>query len=214
MYSKRYLTNEGYLRYQKQKKCKECSKQFNPSRTMQTYCGYKCSNTVTNRRSSKKAMKKLICLACKKPFTKRASDIKIYPNSMAKKKGRYCSHQCWKDKTQTIKSLKLKAWHLFSTYIKNRDNWTCFTCNKYEKGRGMHGGHFISRRHNATLFDERNVHAQCASCNMYRNGEIHLYAQKLIKLHGVEWLDKLIQDSKNVKKFTREELRGLCEQYK
>lgn len=214
MYSKRYETPDGKVRYIKPKNCKECGSEFNPSKTTQTYCSYKCSNAVTNRKKSTKAAIQLSCLACKKSFTKRASDLRIYPGSLATKKYRYCSHQCWKNKTQTVSSLKKKAWLLFSLYIKNRDNWTCFTCGKYETGRNMHGGHFISRRYNATLFDERNVHAQCASCNMFRNGEPHIYAQKLSRLYGNDWLDQLIEDSKVVKKFTRQELLDLCKKYK
>lgn len=78
----------------------------------------------------------------------------------------------------------------------------------------MHGGHFISRRYNATIFDERNVHAQCAGCNMFRNGELHLYAQKLIELHGHDWFDKLVNDGKAIKKFTKPELLELLSLYR
>lgn len=197
------------------KKCKECKQLFeSPTVKMRAFCSHKCSNTHGNRKRSEALRKELTCLACKKKFFKRPSDIKIYAGSQAKNKFRYCSHTCWKTKTQTVSSLKKKAWLIFSTFIKERDNWTCFTCGKYEKGKNMHGGHFISRRHNATLFDERNVHAQCAGCNMFRNGEPHIYAQNLIRLHGYEWLDKLIEDSKMVKKFTKDELLGICEKYK
>lgn len=214
MYSKRYTTESGRIRYVKPKQCRECKIQYNPSRTLQTFCSYKCSNAVTNRKSSTKAARELVCLSCKCVFTKRVSDLKIYPGSPAKNKYRYCSTECWKLKSQNISSLKKKVWGLFSLYIKNRDSWTCFTCDKTDKSRNMHGGHFISRRYNATLFDERNVHAQCAGCNMFRNGELHIYTQKLIRLYGPEWLDQLIEDSKVIKKFTRQELLSLCDKYR
>lgn len=198
----------------RQKSCKECKVVFEhfTART-RSYCSHKCANTYLNREKSKKLKKVIKCKSCRKVFEKRPSDLKLY-NSAAKNKYRYCSHQCWKDGTQTVSSLKKKAWLIFSMYIKERDNWTCFTCGKYEKGKNMHGGHFVSRRHNATLFDERNVHAQCAACNMFRNGEPHVYAQKLIKTHGLDWFEKLIEDSKQTKKFTVSELRDLCEKYK
>lgn len=199
----------------KNKKCKVCEVVFEYYTSKpRSYCSHKCANTFLNNKRSKKIEKVLKCKSCMKVFTKRPSDLKIYKNTLAKNKYKYCSHDCWKEGTQTVSSLKKKAWLIFSMYIKERDNWTCFTCGKYEKGRNMHGGHFISRRHNATLFDERNVHAQCAGCNMFRNGEPHIYAQKLIKIHGADWLDNLIEDSKQVKKFTREELRELCVKYK
>lgn len=196
------------------KKCKECKSDFeSPTYKMRSFCSHKCSNTYGNRKRSEQLQQKRVCRSCAKVFYKRPSDLKLY-KSAAKNKHQYCSIKCWKDKTQTIRSLKIKAWGVFSLYIKNRDNWTCFTCGKHEQSRNMHGGHFISRRHNSTLFDERNVHAQCSGCNMYRNGEPHLYAQKLAKIHGHEWLDKLIEDSKVTKKFTREELLEICEKYK
>lgn len=197
----------------KTKKCRECGKDFSPSKTTQVFCGHKCSNIAGNKKRSLEKQKTIICLWCKESFVKRPSDVKIYNGSLAKNKYRYCSRKCLNNGTQTISSLKKKVWGVFTLYIKERDHWTCFTCGKHEEGPTMHGGHFISRRHNATLFDERNVHAQCAGCNMFRNGELHIYAQKLLHLYGQEWLDKLIEDSKQEKKFTREELRGLCVKY-
>lgn len=78
----------------------------------------------------------------------------------------------------------------------------------------MHAGHFISRRHNATLFDEMNVHAQCAGCNTFRNGQPHIYAAKLIQKYGEKEFQNLVRRSLIVKKFTRQELLSLIEIYK
>lgn len=201
-------------RYKKQKKCKECSVLFNPSRPLQAYCSYRCSITATNRQKKVRAERPLICLVCKVTFVKRASDLKVYAGSLAKNRYRYCSTACYRAKIQTIRSLKIKAWGSFTKYIKERDNWTCFTCGKYDKSPQMHGGHFISRRYNATLFDEMNVHAQCAGCNMYRGGELHIYAERIISKYGQQAFFDLIERGKQVKKFTKQDLLSICERYK
>jgi len=184
-----------------------------PNKQLQVYCGHKCSNMVTNRKLSERLKVNLVCAACKKEFTKRPSDLKIYPGSLSKNKHKYCSKKCEHEMTRTVTSIKKKAWAAFSLYIKNRDNWTCFTCGKYERSSNMHAGHFISRRHNSTLFDERNVHAQCSLCNAFRNGEPHIYAEKLINIYGHAFLLEMIAKSKQIKKFTRQELLDICTKY-
>lgn len=194
------------------KNCKECGNEFESlTYKMRAFCSHRCANKATNRKN--RAIKSVIkCLNCDKYFARRPGDIKrnrVY----SKGRLRYCSPGCFHQKQQTVSSLKKVVWTNFSKYIKERDNWTCFTCDKYIKGAQMHGGHYISRRYNATLFDERNVHAQCSSCNMFKNGEPHIYTQKLLKIHGYEWLEKLIEDSKIPKKFTKAELLELKEVY-
>lgn len=119
-----------------------------------------------------------------------------------------------KKRPLNISSLKKKVWIVFSRYIRERDNWTCFTCGKMERGSQMHAGHFISRSHASTLFHEMNVHAQCASCNMFRNGQPHLYAEKLIRIHGEEKFMELVALGRKTKKFTATELLELYDKYK
>ena len=118
-------------------------------------------------------------------------------------------------KNKTIRELKKDAWKIFSKWIRKRDNYVCFTCGK--KGdksmRGMHAGHFISRRHNATLFNEKNVNSQCMYCNMYDYGASGKYAQNLIKKYGVGIIDELVAESKKIKKWTKEELELIIKKY-
>ena len=196
------------------KKCKECGKEFESWRCkIRAYCSYDCSNQAIGRRRTEKLTKEIVCKICGKIFKKRPSDLKKYKRNQSKR-GQYCSRECWRAKVQTISSLKKKVWIVFSLYIRNRDNWQCFTCGKIEKGRGMHAGHFISRSHANTLFDEMNVHAQCASCNMFRNGEPDLYAAKLIKIHGEKEFLDLIKRGRIAKSFTKPELLEIHDHYK
>ncbi len=80
-------------------------------------------------------------------------------------------------KTTTSK-LKAKLDKLFSEYIRKRDSdhrgmCKCISCGKEAPafGGSIHAGHFMSRRHLATRWDEKNVNSQCAGCNTFRGGE-------------------------------------------
>lgn len=92
-------------------------------------------------------------------------------------------------KKPSISSLKKKLWVEFSLYIRNRDNWTCFTCGRKAEGSGLHAGHFISKSIGgiSLYFHEENVHAQCYNCNINLSGNIWEYGQRL----GKETVDKL-----------------------
>jgi len=80
-----------------------------------------------------------------------------------------------------ISKLKRKLWTVFSKYIKERDDYICFTCGRKAEGSGMHAGHFISKSVGGMLlyFHEDNVHAQCYNCNINLSGNQYIYGQKL-----------------------------------
>lgn len=78
----------------------------------------------------------------------------------------------------------------------------------------MHAGHFISRTHTATMFDEMNCRAQCMNCNIWGYGNAGIFAQKLIKEHGQEAFDNLVKRSKELKQFDVKELEEIYERYK
>jgi len=82
-----------------------------------------------------------------------------------------------------ISKLKKKLWKVFSKYIRERDNYTCFTCGKQNYGKGMHAGHFIPKSVGGmTLyFHEENVRAQCYHCNINLGGNQYIYGKKLGK---------------------------------
>jgi len=123
-------------------------------------------------------------------------------------------------KTKSIGKLKKEAWDVFSLYTRMRDCLrtratldfgNCITCTKLVRRNEADAGHFIGRTHNATFFDERNVHLQCKHCNI--TGETLKYRREIIRLYGegidVELEDKAIEK----KKFTRAELIELKELY-
>lgn len=61
---------------------------------------------------------------------------------------------------------------------------TCATCGAKVPIKSAHAGHFISRKHLATRFHEKNVHAQCFACNIHRGGEQYAHSLHIDKTYG------------------------------
>ena len=104
--------------------------------------------------------------------------------------------------------LKLKAWNLFSQWIRLRDAdkdgyVSCVTCGKrsHWKGEGMQAGHFISGRTLSLLFDPRNCHNQCYGCNVGQNGSYVEYFLYMEKRYGREVIDELRQLKGETRKY-------------
>jgi len=74
-------------------------------------------------------------------------------------------------------------------------------------------GHAIGGRTNQVLFDEEIIRPQCKRCNIFLQGNYPQFTTNLIKEKGLKWWEKKLEDSKKVKKFTKEELKNLCEYY-
>lgn len=119
-----------------------------------------------------------------------------------------------KSKKLSVRQLKVKLDTVFSKFIRTRDNWTCYTCGKHGVGGQIHCGHFISRSHNSTRYDEMNCNAQCVACNVFKDGNMGEYALRLIKDYGEEEFEALILRGRDIKQFTTHELENLIEEYK
>jgi len=114
-----------------------------------------------------------------------------------------------KVKEKSVSFWKKKAWAVFSKWIRERDNYTCYTCGKqYIGGHSMQAGHFISRSHNNTLFDEQNVHAQCYHCNVIKRGNMGEYAFRLIEELGNVGFQDLLARGRDFKQW---DVNGLKE---
>jgi len=110
---------------------------------------------------------------------------------------------------------------VFSEYIRlrnadNNGNVTCFTCGKVEywKRKGMQAGHFQSRKHYATRWDEINVQVQCSGCNVFKYGEQYKFALNLDKQFGDGTAEELFIKAKEIVKFSTKELETLITYYK
>tara|TARA_R110000824_G_scaffold10830_1_gene47398 strand:- start:3 stop:410 length:408 start_codon:yes stop_codon:yes gene_type:complete len=105
---------------------------------------------------------------------------------------------------KTISKLKKELDAIFSLFIRLRDATDeglvqCFTCRKVSHYKsGMQNGHFQSRKHYSTRWDETNCQTQCVGCNMFRAGEQYKFAIALESKYGegtaeeLEWLARTI----------------------
>ncbi len=120
------------------------------------------------------------------------------------------------------KKLVAKLDDVFQMYIRYRDNWTCCCCkthidpNSEGAKTKMHAGHYVGRGALALRWDERNVHAQCSTCNMQQNyyGVDPRYTQLIIRKYGDGILDYLATHKFQKVKYSCEELEEKIAEYK
>ncbi len=119
-------------------------------------------------------------------------------------------------KKKTLKYWKNKIDKPFHEYIRRRDvdNNTgycnCISCDKKVHFTETDAGHFISRQHLITRYDERNVHAQCRKCNRFEYGRQYEYSLAL----GSELSDELLHKSRSILKMSDQEWQELFELFK
>ncbi len=117
-------------------------------------------------------------------------------------------------KKPSRKTIVNKLDKVFSEYIRRRYAKNgiaeCVTCGKKDHWKNLQAGHFMSRKHYATRWDEENVEVQCMACNVYRYGEQYLFAKHL----GQEKADELLAKSRTMVKLKDWELEEMIEIYK
>jgi len=124
---------------------------------------------------------------------------------------------------QLISKLKEEVVDLFQLYIRYRDDFTCcccgyhIDCNNPESKKLIHAGHFISRTIKQLLLDEKNVNAQCRTCNGQQDwiGIDPRYCSYMVHKYGPEIFDYL-QAKKEIpyKEPTLEEWKNLRDFWK
>ena len=83
-------------------------------------------------------------------------------------------------------------WKWFSYYIRLRDApedshgfQKCFTCDNVQHFKEMDAGHYVRQKnHKSTVYEEKNVHAQCKNCNMILNGNEAVHAKRIDERYG------------------------------
>ena len=118
-------------------------------------------------------------------------------------------------KKLTRSKLVKKLDNIFSQWVRlsnsKNGNCTCVTCGKVGdwKSGGIQAGHFMSRKHYSTRWDERNVKPQCVGCNMFKAGEQYKFSLYL----GQQLSEELLQESRKIRKFTSDELEEMVVHY-
>ena len=123
-----------------------------------------------------------------------------------------------KSKRELIKVLD----DIFSEFIRLRDaddnGWArCITCEKVYpwKGTGnLHCGHYINRDIKAVRYNEINCNSQCAGCNSFGSGRIHIYRQKLVEKYGENEIKELERIAEMGGGYDAYQLREMISEYR
>jgi len=93
---------------------------------------------------------------------------------------------------------------------------SCFTCDKKTHwfGDGMQCGHFMSRKNYSTRWEILNCMPQCVSCNVYNYGRQFIFSKKLDEKFGDGTAEELFVKSKQIVKFSTDELNDKIIHYK
>lgn len=118
-----------------------------------------------------------------------------------------------------VTKLKVDLDRVFSIYIRRRfadknGMVKCFTSGKILHWGMAQCGHFISRRHFATRWDEINCQVQSVAENMFNQGNAPGFAKRLDEKYGAGTVDKLLQKKNNKFKLEAFILEALITEYK
>jgi hypothetical protein len=94
---------------------------------------------------------------------------------------------------------------------------TCVTCGKYDHFNNMQGGHFIERGKASVKIVEEQVNPQCNQCNawnMKKASYVLEYRNFMAAMYGEQFVQGLIAQSKQTKKYTRSEVEAIHNDYK
>ena len=115
------------------------------------------------------------------------------------------------------KNLIVALDRVFSKYIRTkylRDNFVeCVTCNRKYPINKIQAGHFMSRRHYSTRWDEENVFPQCFGCNVGKSGEQYLFSKFIDQKFGEGYSDMLLFKSKETVKFSDVEIEEMIQDF-
>lgn len=107
----------------------------------------------------------------------------------------------------------------FSLYIRLRDTmpngmFRCISCGNIKPFSEADCGHFFSRKHGSTRWDEDNCHAQCIKCNRFLDGNLVNYKSNLIVKIGQERFYELEYRHHQARQWRKSEIKELLDFYK
>jgi len=116
------------------------------------------------------------------------------------------------------KTLVTKADKVFSEYIRRRYSNNngiaeCYTCGKRDHWKELQCGHFMSRKHYSTRWNETNCQVQCAGCNVFRYGEQYKFGRNLDIEFGNGTADGLHELSRQIIKYDNHDLMEMIKHY-
>lgn len=124
-----------------------------------------------------------------------------------------------KRKSPSLSTLVDRLDTVFSKYIRLRDAmpsgmFRCISCGKIKPLDQADCGHFHSRVHMSTRFDEDNCNAECRYCNRFSADHIIGYRENLIKKIGGQRFTLLELKAHQSRKWSHFELEQLIKYYR
>lgn len=122
-------------------------------------------------------------------------------------------------KEKTLKQYQKELDKIFSIFIRLRNADAngmvqCFTSGKIMHWRESQAGHFVSRRHLATRWDEINVQVQSVKENVFNQGNAPEFSKRLAEKYGQKAVDLLLIKKHNKCKMGKFEYQILISDYK
>ena len=122
-------------------------------------------------------------------------------------------------KKTPLQLAKAKADKYFSLYVRQRDAdingfVRCCTSGELHHWKNLDLGHFMSRRFEATRYDEKNTGPQSRSSNRFNQGEQYKFGLYLDKKYGPKTAEKITIKSRMFCKRNRFDFEHIAETYK
>lgn len=121
---------------------------------------------------------------------------------------------------RSVASLEKKLDRIFSKFIRLRDTkqydfkyGKCISCGRIMTYAQLDCGHFYSRIHRNTRYDEDNCHIECHYCNRMSADHLIKYQENLIKKIGQQRFDLLKVKASMTCKRSAFELELLIKEY-
>lgn len=111
-----------------------------------------------------------------------------------------------------------RAWTAFSKMIRARDEidgyFRCPTCGKIKPIDQADAGHYITRARKVTMFDEKNVHAQCRHCNRFQEGNHFIFRQWLVDKYGAAEVEAMELRANTTGGYSTVDLQLMAKEYR
>lgn len=123
-----------------------------------------------------------------------------------------------KSRQPPVSALVKRLDRVFSQYIRLRDAmpggvFRCISCGRILPLEKADCGHYFSRRHMSTRFDEDNCNAECSWCNRFNSEHMVGYRENLIRKIGLQRFLLLSVRANETKKWSCFELETLARHY-
>ncbi len=118
-----------------------------------------------------------------------------------------------------LQKAKAKADKYFSLYVRQRDAndegfVRCCTSWTLHHWKNLDCGHFMSRRYEATKYDEKNTGPQSRASNRFNQGEQYKFGLYLDKKYGAKTAEKVTIKSRMFCKRNRYDYEMIAKEYK